>query len=916
MRSDCLQYIPKNQLRDVHRLLEISPLFVSLMRTADKDACQRIFQDKEHAVLPNQSDVWMPALDSSDLTACMMHLRLLKQKAMRHIIWWELGIHGDIQASYQAITDVASGLLQQAVEMAERLLAPRFGRLQGGAFCVIGLGKLGGYELNLGSDVDPLFVWQGDGTTQGGRKSVSANEYYNHFSRMLIKLMAEPTSNGMVWPVDMRLRPGGDGAPICLNLDATLSHYLEYGQTWERAMLIKARPVAGDMALGQQFIQEVCPFIYRRYLDYTCVAALADMKQRIDAQAGQQQLGEGFNVKLGRGGIREIEFIIQAMQLLHAGREPSLRIQHSKKALYALQDKGFISQSVADALFSAYTFWRRIEHALQARKGEQTHLLPADYESYLTQALALPHLAQDMQTHRDFVAHTFKEHILPITTAAKATETVAASNWLNADCLDSAQIHAHKKQPIQAALQHIDQQLSRGLLPERSRQQVESILNIAMPIWLDDTNAVQAVAAFADLLKTISGRATWIDLLATHQGVLQWLIGVLAASRYVSEHISKNPSWLEWPLEHTSGAANIQQLCTKIKGIHADEDAEELLRTLSFILDQGRIHCALSIDAHQEGPVVIGQWLADLADVAVQTCVRSSLSQLHLPADFAFVALALGKHGSQEMGLVSDLDMVFVLAQEPQQVIRGKTAREWAQRLGRRVIRQLTGIPPFGAGYEFDARLRPSGNSGVLVTTLAGFQDYQRHEAQTWEHQALSRARAITGTASVQNKVTSVIHDIIHQPRNFQHTAHDILTMRQKMMDHLASRDKDNINLKHDAGGMVDIEFIAQFSRLMFGGNHVGTVRTLQSLPTHAPAIWHEKAAILEHVYIHYRQMENALRVEQWLSIGCLPNNNNNKEWETMRRHANITSTEQLQYHMRIVHDIFQQLLSSNLGSS
>jgi len=901
--------IPISLQANAQRLLDISPLFKSLMRTGNEHDWQQVFQDKDHALLPDASELWQPHLNSTDINECMMHLRVLKQRAMRHIIWWELGVHGDIEASYQSITHVAEGLLQQAVGMAEDLIAARFGRLNGGKFCVIGLGKLGGGELNLGSDVDPLFIWQGYGQTEGGRKSIPAKEYYNHLSRMLIRLMSEYTVNGMVWPVDMRLRPGGDGAAICLNLDATLSHYLEYAQTWERAMLIKARPVAGDMTLGAAFLKGVEPFVYRRYLDYSSVAALADMKRRIDLQAGSYVIAEGFDVKRGHGGIREIEFIIQSMQLLHGGRETSLRQHEGKAALDVLQQKGFMEADEAKKLFEAYCFWRCIEHAIQARKGEQTHALPAEYEHYLSKALAIKDINACMQQQSRYVAAIFSERVLPVSQQESDKKI-----WLSHHSLsDAVSLNEESRQAMQKALQDIDEQLLRGLLPERSRQQVEIILGTAMPCWLDDANGAQAVRAFADLLHVISGRATWVDLLATHQGALRWFIGVLSASRYLAEHIVKNPSWLEWPLANERGEVEVQQVCTSIHQLTGREDEGEFLAELGRCVDQARVQCALAVDAHEVVPMVMGAWLADAADAAVQACLRSCLYQLKLPHDFPLVALALGKHGSREMGLVSDLDMVFILAGDPNVEIHGRSAREWAQRLGRRMIRQLTGNAPFGAAYEFDARLRPSGNSGVLVTSLHGFKDYQVHEAQTWEHQALCRARAVTGSKEVKTKVMAVVQGVLDMPRDMKKLATDVLEMRQKMLDHLSRKHESQINLKHDAGGLVDIEFLAQYACLAFSSQRAGqysTVQSLLKLPEDAPKAWHDASEILTQSYITYREMENALRVELWQSIGQLSMDEQASEWEIMRRHTAMPSPQVLQTTMQKIHVIFHQLLT------
>ena len=897
--------IPKDLHKPAEKLLKHSSLFASLLRDVSPEACVHLFKPKETALLPEVSVAWFPEIDSTDISVCMQHLRQLKQQAMRHIIWWELGVHGDIETSYRSISDTASALLSQAIDMAKRLLSPRFGQLDNFSFCVIGLGKLGGRELNLGSDVDLLFIWQGEGDTQGGRKSIPAKEYYNHFSRMFIRLIDETTTDGLVWPVDMRLRPGGDGSPICLSLGATLSHYLEYGQTWERAMLIKARPIAGDMSLGELFITEISPFVYRRYLDYSSVAALADMKRRIDAQTGSVEIQVGFDVKKGKGGIREIEFIIQSLQLIHGGRHSDLRKHEGKSALDVLVAHGYVPKEEAEKLFNAYLVWRRIEHAIQARKGEQTQLLPEGYETYLQQVLNMENVQGVMQKTSEWVSFVFHERVLPLV----GDEECNHERWLDGSSLDKEEnLSDEDRARISQALLQMDKQLLRGVLPERSRQQVESILCVAMPRWIQKERGVEAVQAFADLLHAISGRATWLDLLATHRGTLEWLIDILSASKYLSSQVIKNPTWLEWPLESEQGKFEMKRLCTAINKLDGAEE-EEFLRELGRLVDQARLQCALYIHADQEDPLIIGAWLADVADAVTQACLRSSLHQLKLPETFGLVALAMGKHGSREMGLVSDLDMVFVLAEDPNQVIHGRSKREWAQRLGRRMIRQISAMPPFGAGYAFDARLRPSGNSGVLVTTLAAFKDYQLQEAQTWEHQSLCRARAVTGLEEVRQQVMDVVQEVIQLPRDFNVLAADVWMMRQKMLKHLGSKNKDMINLKQDKGGLVDIEFLAQFSRLMFGGYDESTVTTLENVPVNSPSIWQKHGAQLAKIYVGYRELENIIRVEFWASIGELSTDENSEVWSCLQQRAWITSPKMLRDTMQDVHRIFLKLL-------
>lgn len=671
-------------------------------------------------------------------------------------------------------------------------------------------------------------------------------------------------------------------------------------------MLIKARPVVGDSDLAEAFIDGVVPFIYRRYLDYTTVAALADMKRRIDAQAAGLGLAAGFDVKRGRGGIREIEFIIQSMQLLHGAVNPELRLAGSLPALAALNRFGTLDADEAQMLHDAYCFWRRVEHAVQGRCGEQTQKLPENYVDYLVRALGMNDIEAIMQQYSRQVAAAFNEHVLPL------EQGDTSKSWLHGGHDDELSLLDETvRQRVAQALERMDNQLERGVLPERSRGHIETILSRAMPCWLDDINGVTALEALAELLNNIAGRATWVDLLATHEGVLTWLIGVLSASAYVREHIVRDPSWLEWPLAVERGDTDIHRIVTRLHGLTLD-DEEQALADIGALVDRARLLCALSVDAHRADPETIGGWMSDTADAATMAVLRLCLQHMRLSDDFPFVALAMGKHGSREMGLASDLDMVFMLVHDNPDIMLGRHSMwEHAQRLGRRMIQHLTGKPPFGAGFEFDARLRPSGQSGVLVTNLKGFRNYQRDRAQTWEHQVLTRARPVAGPANARQAVAAVVDEVLDMPHDKTRLAAEVVEMREKMLQHLASKSPDIINLKHDAGGLVDIEFLAQYARLAFGGSGVGTMRILRELPPGAPVAWRKAAPGLASTYADFRQMENALRVELWSSIGRLPANPAATEWETMRRHADITTPAALREKMRQTRECFNRLLGN-----
>lgn len=908
--------MPDSKIDRLAVLRQASPYFAELA-SAGLDTA---------AALPGRHDA--PPDPGGDMAACQAALRAAKRAGLARVIWWELGRHGDIAASARALADWADGLLEAALAMAARLTAERYGIIKDGRFAVVALGKLGGRELNLGSDVDLLLLWQAPAdAVSDGRKSVAAGEYHQQLSRMLIRLMSERTVDGECWKTDMRLRPGGDGAPICLNLDATLFHYQDYGQTWERAMLVKARFAAGDKALAEAFIDGIRPFVYKRYLDFTTVQALAEMKRRIDAQAGSHPIAAGFDVKRGFGGIREVEFVVQSMQLVHGGREPGLRLTHTGEAIAALQDAGYLSDADAAVLTTAYWGWRRIEHAVQARLGEHTHRLPEGYAGYLSQVLDLADPPAAMQGWAEAVHHIFAAQFAMEGAMEGAAESEAGEapgfSWLHAPESERrarlAGFDAEGQERILAALARIAARLRRGLLPERSHADVDAILGHAMKAWVRDANGVQAVELFAELLSSIAGRATWVDLLAANPGVRGWLVSVLSASRFIAGHVAHDPSWLEWPLDDAKGELRMTHLLAEMStGLAAIEAGrltdEEALADLGRLTDQCRLTAAMAVaDEPPAGPIAVGAWLADAADAAARTAMAIAVRQLDLPADFPLVALALGKHGSREMGLVSDLDMVFVLAAEDPDAPGpgGRNLREWGQRLGRRIIQHLSMAPPFGAGFAFDARLRPSGVSGVLVATLAGFSDYQRHEAETWEHQALCRARAVAGPDEACGAVMAVIDGVLALPRDHKRLAAEVVAMRMKMQEHLASREPAVINLKHDAGGLVDIEFLAQYARLAFGGSATGMMAMLQDLPAAAPAAWHEHAAGLAQAFADYRQMENVLRVQLWASVGRLPADDASPEWETLRRHAPIKDVAALRARMHQVREAFEALLGA-----
>jgi len=382
------------------------------MQESNDEECFQLFVPKERCLLPHQHKECIPQIDASlSLKQTMKRMRQCKNKGLRHTLWWEIGVSGSVLRSACSLSLWADHFLQTAIIQAEHLLHPQFGHMEGGRFCIIGLTKLGGVELNLKSHLNLLFIWDSPSLYSNGAEKIPAQDFYTRKAKLIIQMMSEVTEDGLVWPVDMQLRPEGQTSPICQNLSTTLNHYHHHGKTWERMMLTKARAVAGNLDLADQFIEKVQPFIYRAHMDYSTIQDLTDMKNVIDTdtQKAPTDIQTGFNIKYGKGSIREIEFTVQSLQLLHAKRYPQLQLTNSMDTLAALQNSGLLSNTKAQELHRSYVVWRMIEHALQARLGEQNYFLENDYESYLFQARRLECPTLIMQKHANITHRYFAE---------------------------------------------------------------------------------------------------------------------------------------------------------------------------------------------------------------------------------------------------------------------------------------------------------------------------------------------------------------------------------------------------------------------------------------------------------------------------------------------------------------------------
>lgn len=380
---------------NILRLLHHSPFFLSLVEESSEEECFHLFVPKERCLLPHQHKNSMPKVEANfSKEEVMRHMRHCKKRGLRHTLWWELGVNGSVLRSACSLSLWADYFLQTAIIQAQHLLQAQFGHIADSHFCIIGLNQLGGLELSLNGELQLLFIWDSKTATSSGPTQLDTQSYYNQLAQLVIQIISEKTIDGVAWSINMPCHLHTTSNHPCFKLEELLKHYLDEGQTWERLMLSKARPVAGNLDLGDLFIESIEPFIYRDHMDYSTIQDLADMKSDIEKNRDTSDIGTNFDVRFGRGGIHEIEFKIQSLQLMHAHRYPQLKQSNSMDTLKSLQHIGLLSETEAQDLHRSYVVWRMIEHALQAQYGEMTTILAKDYETYLSQVLHIesPHM--------------------------------------------------------------------------------------------------------------------------------------------------------------------------------------------------------------------------------------------------------------------------------------------------------------------------------------------------------------------------------------------------------------------------------------------------------------------------------------------------------------------------------------------
>lgn len=824
-------------------------------------------------------------------------LREFRQREQVRLIWRDLSRLTDMRGTTRELSWLADCCIDETLNWLHNSLVARFGQpmapqadgsLKPQYLVVLGMGKLGAHELNLSSDIDLIFAFPQNGETDG-RRGTENQDFFIRLGKKLIQALDNITVNGFVFRTDMRLRPFGSAGPLAISFDAMEIYYQDQGREWERYAMIKARVVAGDREAGAELMQLLKPFVYRKYIDFSAFESLRDMKAMINREVRRK--GREANVKLGSGGIREVEFIAQAFQLIRGGRDSRLQQRELLNILPLLPDTVGMPEEAVTELVTAYTFLRDAEHAIQAIADKQTQDLPTEPQNQLRLAYSMGFDSWDafnteLELQRDAVRLHFANVIAP---AEEETEDTGDSDgsWLPLweDELDDSEGIALLQEKgfdnPEASWNDL-----MGLKKSRTVQMLQQIglerLSDVMPRLLAEIsavdNATETLARVLQLIQAVVRRSAYLVLLSENPLARQQLVRLCAASPWFGDQLAKQPILLDElidpqslysPPDKAHLQAELRQQLLRIP----EDDIEQLMEALRYFKNAHLLRVAAS-DITGALPLMKVSdyltWTAETVLEAVLDIAWRTLTEKHgSPDNSDFIVLGYGKVGGIELSYGSDLDLVFIHDANPNGFTDGEKQIAngvFFTRLGQKIIHILNTFTPSGQLYEVDMRLRPSGNSGLLTSSLSAFRDYQLNEAWTWEHQALVRARVVAGSPALQARYEEVRREVLGQTREQPKLRDEVVEMREKMRDHLGTKasdqDGDNpvFNLKQDRGGIVDIEFLVQYLTLAHSAEHsqlltwTDNIRILDDVES-VGLLSAEECDLLREVYKTYRHV-------------------------------------------------------------
>lgn len=818
----------------------------------------------------------------------MQVLRAFRRREMLRVVLRDLLRFAELHTTMHELSWLAEACIESALGVLTRLHTPQFGRPCDAAgntrhLAVLGMGKLGAHELNVSSDIDLIFVYGEEGETRGGRLQLDNGEYFTRLCQRLIYVLDHNSAEGFVFRVDMRLRPFGDSGPLAMSLDALEDYYQTHGREWERYAMIKARVVAGDRGLGDTLMATLKPFVYRRYLDYGSFESLREMKQMIAREVARKGMDD--NVKLGAGGIREIEFIGQAFQLIRGGRDPALQIRPILDVLDMLAQRGLLPAYVVIQLKSAYVFLRDTEHRIQMRRDEQSHRLPQEPLERLALAFSMgatdwPAFMQQLDVHRQHVQGHFEQVFAEQRSDSGEAGLDLAAVWQGSLDTDTAQAQLAGAGFVdsEAAWRRVsalrDSYASRTL-SSQGRARLDRLMPLLLGALGGIDNSDELVGRVLNLVERIAQRTAYLALLVENPLALSQLVKLCAASPWITELLARHPLLLDELLDARSLYAPLAKhelgelLARRLAGIDSD-DLERLMDELRYF-KQTQVLRVAAADVNAAMPLMkVSDHLTDIAEVVLQQVLalawRYMVQRHGRPpclvggehCDSGFAIIAYGKLGGIELGYGSDLDLVFLYAGDDEAVTDGARPLElpvFYARLAQRLIHILNTQTPAGILYEVDLRLRPDGASGLLVSSIEAFADYQRQSAWTWEHQALVRARFICGDPLLAGQFGRVRDQVLARRRDPVTLRSEVVEMRERMRSELGSHKPGLFDLKQDAGGIADIEFLVQYGVLRWAGESPELLQwsdTIRLIATLA-ATGHLDAVDGEHLADAYR---------------------------------------------------------------
>jgi glutamate-ammonia-ligase adenylyltransferase len=759
-------------------------------------------------------------------------LRRWRAAESTRLVWRDLHGVDDVDATLAGSSRIADHALQAGVAALSASLAERHGvvRNRDGvaqSLVVFGLGKLGGGELNFSSDVDLVYAFPEHGESDGARP-LDAENWFTRLGQRLAQLLGDVTADGFCHRVDLRLRPFGASGRLALSFGAMEQYYQREGRDWERYAWIKARPVAGDIEAGEALLETLRPFVYRRYLDYSALDGLREMKSLIAAEVQKRELAE--DLKLGPGGIREVEFLVQALQLIRAGREPALRGRSLLPTLAALAEAGHLKPAVAQRLASAYRALRRLENRVQMLADQQVHALPENPVARRRIALALGYadeaaMLDELDGHRSVVAEEFAG-LLEARRRRRIPNQELVAYWRalpdGGDATVLADAGFVDAEGQDAALRDFARTPAVRALSGRGRQRLDNVLPALLAAAARGEAPDASLPRGLALLQAITRRTSYLALLEEQPAALARLADVTARSALLSERLAAHPLLLDELLDSRAAGpvpddAQIAELVADAMARREPGDVEAALNALNELRQAIGFRIALASLGQRLPPGDAAHRLAVLAEhllVAVFELAQTDIIAAHGRVPGAGLAvLGYGSLGGRELGFGSDLDLVFLHdapADAASDGARPLDAGRYFARLAQRVVSLLGTVTGAGKLYEIDVRLRPDGAKGMLVSSLESFAEYQKQRAWTWERQALVRARPIAGAPSVQAAFDRIRTDTLGERRDGNALLVDVVAMRRRMRAELDRGSAARFDLKQGEGGLVDLEFLVQ----------------------------------------------------------------------------------------------------------